>query len=153
MLHGIDEDNRETPENVEVKIKKLLLTQNLNSGDAVVKIDRAHRIGRREVGKTRPVVVRFSEYKTKEKILRNASNLKGSGKRISEQFCKATLDINNQLFKSCKLAKEKDPRIKRFWVNYRFAKIQFEENSKTIYRNFNSNDIASSPSWYNIKIY
>ena len=59
--------------------------------DNEVGIERAHRIGKKQQGKTRPIVVKFSRYKTKNAILNLKHKLKGSHCRISEQFSEAIM--------------------------------------------------------------
>ena len=48
-------------------------------------------LGKKQQGKTRPIVVKFSRYKTKNAILNLKHKLKGSHYRISEQFSEAIM--------------------------------------------------------------
>ena len=56
--------------------------------ESVLPIERAHRTGKFEKGKTRPIVVRFSNYKQKNRILMSKSKSNSSGYQIQEQFSK-----------------------------------------------------------------
>lgn len=51
-------------------------------------IERAHRLGRRIQGKTRPIIVKFSSFRTKLEILRRAGALRGTGFGVAEDFSK-----------------------------------------------------------------
>ena len=151
IIYGFEEDREETTDKVEEKVRKLLLTKDVIS-TAMIKIDRAHRIGRRVNGRNRPIVVRFTYFKDKVTILKNSKKLKDSPYRISEQYCKTTMKINDELFRACKTAKEADPRIKRFWINYRYCRVLYDTGTKELFKNFNIRDVTNSPNWYNIKI-
>jgi archaellum component FlaC len=53
-----------------------------------VKLDRAHRLGQRRAGKTRPIVAKFNYYPDRERVRQAAPELKGTPYGISEQFPK-----------------------------------------------------------------
>ena len=87
VFFGIPEQQEETWDDCEDKVRKVL-DENLKLQGALsdneVGIERAHRIGKKQQGKTRPIVVKFSRYKTKNAILNLKHKLKGSHYRISE---------------------------------------------------------------------
>lgn len=70
---------------------KLALT--ISSAD----ISRAHRIGTSHPGKTRPIIVKFSNFKVKEQVLHAKSQLKGSDITISEDFSPSTRHARKKL--------------------------------------------------------
>ena len=82
MFHGFQEKRGETWEECEEAVRKVI-QENLEFPDAwdesVLPIERAHRIGKFEKGKTRPIVVKFSNYKQKNRILMRKSKLNSSG--------------------------------------------------------------------------
>lgn len=49
-------------------------------------IERAHRLGRHTNNNKRPIIVKFSSFKTKESILSNGLKLKGTNFSIGEDF-------------------------------------------------------------------
>ena len=51
-------------------------------------VDRAHRVGKKEEGANRAIIVRLKTHKDKLTILRNRKNLKGSGFYINEDLTK-----------------------------------------------------------------
>ena len=56
-------------------------------------VDRAHRVGKKEEGTNRAIIVRLKTHKDKLTILRNRKNLRGSGFYINEDLTK----INQKL--------------------------------------------------------
>ena len=56
-------------------------------------VDRAHRVGKKEEGTNRAIIVRLKTHKVKLAILRNRKNLRGSGFYINEDLTK----INQKL--------------------------------------------------------
>ena len=51
-----------------------------------IRLDRAHRIGKKQPNKTRPIVVKFNFHQDKENVRKQAKQLKGTNFGISEQF-------------------------------------------------------------------
>ena len=74
---GINEDP-------EKQVRELISKTLLIKDD--VPFERAHRMGRFTQDRTRPIVVKFSRFKDKMNVLRNAFKLKGSKVGINEQF-------------------------------------------------------------------
>ena len=58
-----------------------------------IKSKRAHRTGERKEDTSRTIVAKFSSYKTKELILKNARQLKDTGYYINEDFSRETVEI------------------------------------------------------------
>ena len=54
--------------------------------DTDIAIERAHCIRPLSNGRTRPIVVKFANYKHKNNVFKNKSKLQGSHYRIEEQF-------------------------------------------------------------------
>ena len=67
-FYGLDENRKETREESENKVRNYM-AEGLNIDESDIKIERAHRLGGNKSG-TRPIIVKFSFYKDKEKILR-----------------------------------------------------------------------------------
>ena len=51
-------------------------------------IDRSHRIGKKDVGKPRPIIIKFLSYRKRNEMFRNKRQLKGSGITIREDLTK-----------------------------------------------------------------
>lgn len=60
-------------------------------------IEGAHRLGRQIPGRNRPIIVKFSNFKTKDAILANARKLKGTADSIGEDFSKQTQTARKHL--------------------------------------------------------
>nr|XP_050046516.1 uncharacterized protein LOC126543441 [Dermacentor andersoni] len=71
----------------------------------------AHRIGIAESTKTRPIMVKFSNYKTKEMLLNAQSKLKDSDVSMSEDFSPSTRHARKKLVEFAK-ATAPNPRFK-----------------------------------------
>uniref|UniRef100_L7LUT5 Putative tick transposon n=1 Tax=Rhipicephalus pulchellus TaxID=72859 RepID=L7LUT5_RHIPC len=89
LFYGVTDIATESAVQSEQKIIDILnntLTLSVPSDN----ISRAHRIGRFFQGKSRPIIVNFTAYKTKEEILSKRAGLKESNISVSEDFCPAT---------------------------------------------------------------
>nr|XP_037285107.1 uncharacterized protein LOC119178048 [Rhipicephalus microplus] len=89
LFFNVPDNPSETWADSEKKVKKIVLDQmsiNLVDSD----IARAHRVGTLHRDKARPIIVKFANYKTKEKVLSAKTKLKGSDITISEDFSPAT---------------------------------------------------------------
>lgn len=62
-----------------------------------VSIEIAHRIGKRESGKIRPIVVKFTRFPQRELVRKSAFKLKNTDLSISEQFPREIQDRRKQL--------------------------------------------------------
>ena len=109
MFHGIPESRDE----------RKILDRNLEmpnaSADSEVPIERAHCMGKYSRDKTRPIVVKFLNYKHKNAILMNKVKLKGRKYRIQEQFSEK---ITNERKSFQPLIEEAMADEKRFFVKY-----------------------------------
>jgi uncharacterized protein YoxC len=68
-----------------IEVAKTFFEQQLKLHEVII-LDRAHRVGKFEQNKNRPLVVKFQNYSHKEMVLKNAMNLKGTPYAIAEQF-------------------------------------------------------------------
>ena len=67
IFHGMTETDEETWEQSETKVRHFI-SDDLSLDDSRISIERAHRLNTRK--SPRPVIVKFSHYKDKEKVLR-----------------------------------------------------------------------------------
>ena len=89
VFHGIPEEKEETWDDCEAAVRKILeekMDMEEAWRDTDIAIERAHRIGRFSKGRTRPIIVKFANYKHKNNVFKDKSKLQGSDYRIQEQF-------------------------------------------------------------------
>ncbi|XP_077548542.1 uncharacterized protein LOC144161820 [Haemaphysalis longicornis] len=95
LFHGIS-DSRETWQQSEDRIKQALTgvddAESINNS-----IERAHRLGTFMPNKCRPIIVKFSSYKMKDKILSARTKLNEKDISVTEDFCPATRYARKQL--------------------------------------------------------
>ena len=71
-----------------------------------IKIEHAHRAREKRQDTSRTIVAKFSSYKTKEMILKNARKLKGTCYYINEDFSKENVEIRKENWKKVKELKK-----------------------------------------------
>lgn len=120
-IDGINENLNETWEESEKKVKDLI--RDTMKIEENICIERAHRVGRKDQGKTRPIIFKLQNWKQKELILKNSSKLKNSGFYINEDFSDETVQIRKNLFKEMKHKREQG----------KFAKVVYD---KLVVRDF-----------------
>ena len=55
--------------------------------------DRCHHMGKEKRNRPRTIIFKLNKFKDKQKILRNARNLKDTGTFIYEDFCDETMEL------------------------------------------------------------
>lgn len=95
LLHGVPEAaNEDTDELILQQAQKMLGS----SGISITDIDRSHRLGPRRTTATalkqgpRPIIVRFTNYRARQKIFSNKKSLKGSKQIITESLTKRRMN-------------------------------------------------------------
>ena len=76
VFHGIPEGKDETWDDCETAVRKILEEKmGMEEGwrDTDITMERADRIGRFSKDRTRPIVVKFANYKYKNNVLKNKS--------------------------------------------------------------------------------
>ena len=92
-IDGIPEEEAETWDNTETKVKEIL-KEKLNLEEEP-DIARTHRVGRRANGsvrRPRTIVCRLRDWKQKEQIIRSARRIKPPGIFVNEDLAQETLD-------------------------------------------------------------
>ena len=79
----------------------------ISNAKVEIKLHRAHRVGRFNPTKIRPIVAKFAYYPDREKVRRNANKLQGKPQGISQQFPKEIMDRRKKLVPIMKEAREK----------------------------------------------
>lgn len=101
IFYGINEDANETWAISEAKVAKTcdnLLGLKLED----THIERAHRLGRFNAGRCRPIIVNFSSFKTKQGILSQGLRFKDSGISIREDFSESVRQDRRKLLEYAK---------------------------------------------------
>ncbi|XP_064475713.1 uncharacterized protein LOC135389609 [Ornithodoros turicata] len=85
LFHGLEDAANETWSESEAKVVAFC---NVHLGVDVTptQIERAHRVGHTVAGKTRPVIVKFCDYKLKERLLSLSYKLKGTNFAIRQDY-------------------------------------------------------------------
>lgn len=84
IFFGVDGDDAREPYRISEERVLNLCTSVLQVGE--VEIERAHRLGKFNADKQRPIIVKFRSDKDKQKVLLAAKKLKGTRISISEDF-------------------------------------------------------------------
>ena len=107
MFYKIPEERNETDDDCEEKVLNLIEEDlEIPNAKAEMKLHTAHRIGRYNPTKIRPIVVKFAYYPDREKVRKNANKLKGKAQGISQQFPKEIMDKRKKLVPIMKQARE-----------------------------------------------
>lgn len=75
-----------------------------------VRMDRAHRLGRYNPSKTRPIIAKFCFYQEREIVRKAAKNLEGSQYSISQQYPKEIMERRRALVPTLKRLKAEGKR-------------------------------------------
>ena len=118
-------------------------------------VDRAHRLGGKKTGRTRPLIIKCTYYKDKEFIIKNKRRLADNHTKVSvsEDYSKKTVGLQKTLYENSKAAKNMCTKIKTFYVNYKYVTIVYEykvqTEMKNFRKNFNLSDMLKGPTdWF-----
>ena len=115
-VEGLPEgQTAETWESTEANFRTLV-KEKLGLHDDI-EVERAHRIGQRREDKHRSVAVKLLRYKDKERIIKRASNLAGTGIYINQSYSDKVMKKRNELW----------PIVKAERAKGKFAYIQFDK--------------------------
>lgn len=98
LVFGIKESASETDTDLKEAVMKKVFQDKL--GVEIKTLERIHRLGRIKKGKSRPVIMRFYDYKEKEHVMKNCYKLKGSSYSVSNDYAPETVEIRKQLWES-----------------------------------------------------
>ncbi|CAB3997350.1 Hypothetical predicted protein [Paramuricea clavata] len=110
VFYNIEENEEEnTTETLQSFLESRLGIENAKS----IKIDRSHRMGRKQRGtKPQAIVAKFNYFPDRERVLSNAKKLKGTNLAVSEQFPEEIVKIRKWLFPEYKKARVEGRRAK-----------------------------------------
>lgn len=101
IIHGLEEGDNETFHQLRQKVE-WLLNQTMKTNIEMYEIDNFYRIGRKEIGKNRPIVIKFVTYWRKTETLRNTKYLKGYKISVQQDYTKEELEERTKLVKLMK---------------------------------------------------
>ncbi|XP_052242307.1 uncharacterized protein LOC127852388 [Dreissena polymorpha] len=112
----------EQEEQCDKKILEFIETKlHVQNAQTEIKLHRAHRIGRYQPNKVRPIVAKFAYYPDKERVRRESRELKGTPFGISEQYPQEVMEARRRLVPIMKKArsegKEAYLRIDKLYIN------------------------------------
>ena len=135
LVYGVPESSGETWSECESTINGIINDGKLNGDNGDVSIVRAHRLGKLDSrnDNPRPIIVKFLNYKTKDKIISNAKNLEGLNEQnetkfsISQDYCVNTNALRKKLLTYGKTLKNRSHvPIEKYYVNYKTLCISTE---------------------------
>lgn len=109
-ISNLPETDSEDTDNLVLKVADVL-SIDLSPRD----IDRSHRIGKPGKKTNRDIIVKFTSYRARERLMKNRKNLKGSdldGVFVNEDLTKMRSAI---LYEARLLVKLKEPKLKGAW--------------------------------------
>ena len=107
LFTGVPEQRGEDTETVVKDVIHRAMGINLN-----IDFERVHRIGPPRHNKHRTIVAKFSRFKDRETVRRNAKNLKGTTIGIQEQYNKETNDKRSVLYPEYRAARNNNKYAK-----------------------------------------
>lgn len=131
ILKGLPEGEHESWSDTEQLVSNFIrenITQNL--GD----IERAHRLGQKRTGSTRPVIVKFLSFKSKDEVLRHAYKLKNVPSPkvwISEDFSPNVQFARQRLWEFASQFREQNIRYKLSYDKLRVGNQTYVYNNES----------------------
>ncbi|XP_075742266.1 uncharacterized protein LOC142795860 [Rhipicephalus microplus] len=109
IIYGLDETSVESSEELEKKVVEGIFLEKLQVPTPA--IERIHRLGFKGA-KTRPVILKFLNYREKESILRKSYKLKGTSLSLSQDFSKRVREIRKNLWNSATEDRARGGKVK-----------------------------------------
>lgn len=129
LFFGIDDKDATETWAASEKLVQKLCTEKLQINPQT--IARAHRIGKFNPERKRPLIVNFASFKEKEAILTSAKMLKNTGISLSEDFSEQVRRKRKLLWEFAKTNKQADTRVNlRLDVLY-LDKVKYVVDEKT----------------------
>ena len=126
LFHGIHENDNE---NCEQKVR-LLCEEKLKLKLPPGAVQRAHRIGSKKAERSRPIIVRFTDYNVKRSVYKNKRQLKGTRLLITENLTPPRQALYKQV-RDCK-------SVSASWTNDGNIFVLFKDK---IHQIFNVTDL------------
>lgn len=107
MFYKIPEERNETDNDCVEKVLDLIENDlEIPNAKTEIKLHRAHRVGRYNPTKIRPIVAKFVYYPDRENVRRNANKQKDKNRGIGQQFPKEIMEKRKKLVPIMKKARE-----------------------------------------------
>uniref|UniRef100_A0A6M2CRQ2 Putative endonuclease-reverse transcriptase n=1 Tax=Rhipicephalus microplus TaxID=6941 RepID=A0A6M2CRQ2_RHIMP len=97
IFYGLPDTNHSETFSESEELIVSLCSKHLNIKIDTKEVERAHRLGRHKPGQHRPVIVKFTSFKTKETILSNGKKLKGTTHEIGQDFSRSVQNARKHL--------------------------------------------------------
>ncbi|XP_077537499.1 uncharacterized protein LOC144149692 [Haemaphysalis longicornis] len=97
IFYGLPDTNHSETFSESEELIKSLCSEHLNVEIDPKELERAHRLGRHKPGQNRPVIVKFTSFKTNETILSNGKKLKGTAYSIGQDFSRSVQNSRKHL--------------------------------------------------------
>ncbi|CAN8025063.1 unnamed protein product, partial [Ixodes persulcatus] len=110
IVFGLPEQRGETRNDLEQKVIHETFSTKL--GVTVSSVERIHRLGRLQEGKSRPVILRLFNYNEKQEVLNNCKKLKNTGLSVSNDYSQSTLSKRKKLWSSVQGDRQDDTRVR-----------------------------------------
>lgn len=108
LFYRIPEERGETDDDCMRKVLEFIEnTLEIENAQREIKLHRAHRMGKYDQSKIRPIVAKFAYYPDREKVRKNAGKLKNTNYGISQQFPREIMDTRKKLVPIMKAARAK----------------------------------------------
>lgn len=105
-----------------LSLKNLSVICKSHLGIYAVTLEQAHRLGRFQVGKNRPLIAKFTRFKEKQRVLISAKKLKGTKISLSEDYSESVRRKNKFLWDFVQSRKKEGDKysLKRdvLWFNH-----------------------------------
>ncbi|XP_077558145.1 uncharacterized protein LOC144173709 [Haemaphysalis longicornis] len=137
LVFGLAEKSIESESDLMVAVVDKIFKKKLNV--EVKTIERIHRMGTVKPGKVRPVIMRFYDYREKERVMKNCPKLKGSSISISNDYASETVEVRRKLWQSA--AAERDSGLK---VSLNHDKLKINDKLYTWDQNKNEHCAISN---------
>ncbi|XP_077528536.1 uncharacterized protein LOC144140913 [Haemaphysalis longicornis] len=97
IFYGLPDTNHSETFSESEELIMSLCSEHLNVEIDPKELERAHRLGRHKPGQNRPVIVKFTSFKTKETILSNGKKLKDTTYSIGQDFSRSVQNSRKHL--------------------------------------------------------
>lgn len=159
IFYNVPEADNETIYECEKSLISVIEKNNLlhtPGNEEPVDIDRAHRLGKKNIDRNtpRPLIAKFTFYKDKEAIIGNGRKLKDTGISMVQDYSKHTASIHKQIYNAAKEAQKKCGYIVRFYMKYKYVTLVYKTkgDGNLIRRNYNLGRIVDNPhGWYKLQ--
>ncbi|XP_077492653.1 uncharacterized protein LOC144103827 [Amblyomma americanum] len=129
IVRGVKEEESESEEDLLQKVNNDIFDKILKQ--RVDTIERIHRLGKREPGRDRPIIIKLTDFRDKMKIMSNCFNLKGTQFSVNEDFSKRVVEIRKNLWNSCADERKNGVKAKLIFDKLKVKNTLYTWNEET----------------------